>query len=43
MSEQLRFGVGSALAMVLLVVTLGLLWVASRFVRIGEALGGDDE
>ncbi len=42
-SEQLRFGVGSALAMVLLVVTLGLLWIASRFVRVGEATGSDDE
>jgi putative spermidine/putrescine transport system permease protein len=39
-SQQLDFGVGAALAMVLLVLTLGLLWAASRPVRIGEALGG---
>jgi putative spermidine/putrescine transport system permease protein len=41
-SQQLDFGVGAALAMVLLVLTLGLLWAASRQVRIGEALGGGE-
>jgi putative spermidine/putrescine transport system permease protein len=38
-SERLDFGVGSALAMTLLAVTLVLLWVGSRFVRVSEALG----
>lgn len=39
-SERLRFGVGSALAMTLLAVTLVLLAIGSRFVRLGDALGG---
>jgi putative spermidine/putrescine transport system permease protein len=38
-SERLRFGVGSALAMTLLAVTLLLLWIGSRFVRLGDAIG----
>jgi ABC-type spermidine/putrescine transport system permease subunit I len=38
-SERLEFGVGSALAMTLLAVTLVLLWIGSRFVRVSEALG----
>lgn len=38
-SERLRFGVGSALAMTLLAVTLLLLGIGSRFVRLGEAIG----
>ncbi len=41
-SERLRFGVGSALAMTLLAVTLLLLGIGSRFVRLGEALGGGE-
>ncbi len=39
-SERLRFGVGSALAMTLLAVTLLLLGIGSRFVRLSDALGG---
>jgi putative spermidine/putrescine transport system permease protein len=42
-TERLRFGVGSALAMTLLFVTLVLLWIGSRFVRIPEALGYQEE
>lgn len=42
-SQQLDFGVGSALAMVLLVVTLVLLWAASRFVRLRDAFGSTIE
>jgi putative spermidine/putrescine transport system permease protein len=42
-SERLEFGVGSALAMTLLAVTLVLLWVGSRFVRVSEALGYRDD
>jgi putative spermidine/putrescine transport system permease protein len=38
-SERLQFGTGSALAMTLLAVTLILLLIGSRFVRIPEALG----
>jgi putative spermidine/putrescine transport system permease protein len=38
-SERLQFGVGSALAMTLLAVTLLLLWIGSRFVRLGDAIG----
>ncbi len=41
-SERLRFGVGSALAMTLLAVTLLLLGIGSRFVRLGDALGGGE-
>lgn len=43
-SKKLEFGVGSALAITLLVVTLVLLWVGSRVVRVGDMLGyGGDE
>lgn len=42
-SERLRFGTGSALAVTLLAVTLVLLGVGSRFVRIGRVLGYEDE
>ncbi|HEX2088816.1 MAG TPA: ABC transporter permease [Actinomycetota bacterium] len=38
-TERLQFGTGSALAITLLAVTLILLWVGSRFVRISEAFG----
>jgi putative spermidine/putrescine transport system permease protein len=38
-SERLQFGTGSALAMTLLAVTLLLLSIGSRFVRISDALG----
>lgn len=34
-----HFGVGSALAVVLLVVTLALIWVGTRFVPWTRALG----
>ena len=42
-TERLNFGVGSALAMTLLLVTLLLLWIGSRFVRIPQALGYEEE
>jgi ABC-type spermidine/putrescine transport system permease subunit I len=42
-SERLQFGVGSALAMTLLAVTLVLLWVGSRFVPVSEALGYQED
>jgi ABC-type spermidine/putrescine transport system permease subunit I len=42
-TERLNFGVGSALAMTLLLVTLLLLWIGSRFVRISQALGYEEE
>jgi ABC-type spermidine/putrescine transport system permease subunit I len=35
----LKFGVGSAMAMVLLGVTLLLLWLGSRIVRLDDLLG----
>jgi putative spermidine/putrescine transport system permease protein len=38
-SRQLQFGVGSAMGVVLLVVTLVLLWVGTRLVRLGDVLG----
>ncbi len=38
-SRQLAFGVGSAMAVVLLVVTLLLLWIGTRVVRLGDVLG----
>jgi putative spermidine/putrescine transport system permease protein len=38
-SRQLQFGVGSAMGVVLLVVTLALLWVGTRVVRLGDVLG----
>ena len=42
-SHQLKFGVGSALGIVLLVVTLGILWIGTRFVRLGAVLGYSTE
>jgi putative spermidine/putrescine transport system permease protein len=42
-SERLQFGTGSALAMTLLVVTLIMLLIGSRFVRFSEALGYQEE
>ena len=41
--RELKFGVGAALGMVLLALTLVLLAVASRFVRIGDAVGYGSE
>jgi putative spermidine/putrescine transport system permease protein len=38
-SRQLQFGVGSAMGVVLLLVTLGLLWIGTRVVRLGDVLG----
>jgi putative spermidine/putrescine transport system permease protein len=38
-NRQLRFGVGSAMGVVLLVVTLVLVWVGTRIVRLGDVLG----
>jgi putative spermidine/putrescine transport system permease protein len=38
-TQLLQFGVGSALAMVLLAVTLLLLWIVSRFTRLDDTLG----
>jgi len=38
-SQRLQFGTGSALAMTLLLVTLVLLGIGSRFVKIGQTLG----
>jgi len=38
-NRQLRFGVGSAMGVVLLVVTLVLVWVGTRVVRLGDVLG----
>jgi putative spermidine/putrescine transport system permease protein len=38
-SRQLQFGNGSAMGVVLLVVTLALLWVGTRVVRLGDVLG----
>lgn len=38
-SQLSRFGVGSALGMTLLVITLAALWVGTRFVRIDQAIG----
>jgi putative spermidine/putrescine transport system permease protein len=37
----LKFGVGSAMAMVLLAITLGLLWLGSRAVRLDQMIGYD--
>jgi putative spermidine/putrescine transport system permease protein len=42
-NEQLNFGVGAALGMVLLVVTLLVLWLGSRLVGVGRMLGEDAE
>lgn len=42
-SQRLQFGIGSALAVTLLAVTLVLLGIGSRFVRIPEALGYQEE
>jgi putative spermidine/putrescine transport system permease protein len=38
-NRQLKFGVGSAMAVVLLLVTLVLVWVGTRVVRLGDVLG----
>ena len=38
-NRQLQFGLGSAMAVTLLVVTLILLWVGTRVVRLGDVLG----
>ncbi len=38
-SRQLEFGVGSAMGVVLLVVTLVLLWVGTRVVRLRDVFG----
>jgi putative spermidine/putrescine transport system permease protein len=38
-TQLLQFGVGSALAVVLLAITLALLWIVSRFARLDDALG----
>jgi ABC-type spermidine/putrescine transport system permease subunit I len=38
-NRQLQFGVGSAMAVVLLLVTLALVWVGTRVVRLGDVLG----
>jgi putative spermidine/putrescine transport system permease protein len=37
----LKFGVGSAMGIVLLVITLGLLWLGSRVVKLEQVLGYD--
>jgi ABC-type spermidine/putrescine transport system permease subunit I len=37
----LKFGVGSAMAMVLLAITLLLLWLGSRVVRLDQIVGYD--
>ncbi len=42
-SEQLQFGVGAAIAMVLLGLTLIVLFVGTRFVRFGAVTGELDE
>jgi putative spermidine/putrescine transport system permease protein len=42
-SEQLQFGVGAAIAMVLLGLTLVVLFVGTRFVRFGAVTGELDE
>jgi putative spermidine/putrescine transport system permease protein len=42
-SSLLRFGVGSALAVILLVTTLVLVWVGTRVVNVREFLGGQAE
>ncbi|MGZ5367490.1 MAG: ABC transporter permease [Aeromicrobium sp.] len=40
-SRQLEFGKGSAMGVVLLLVTLSLLWIGTRVVRLGDVLGYD--
>jgi putative spermidine/putrescine transport system permease protein len=42
-SEQLQFGIGAAIAMVLLGLTLVVLLLGTRFVRFGEVMGGVEE
>lgn len=37
--HQCKFGLGSALGVILLIVTLLLLWIGARFVKIGELFG----
>jgi len=38
-NNQLRFGVGAAMGVVLLVVTLVVVWLGTRVVRLGDVLG----
>lgn len=40
-SEQLNFGVGAALGVVLLALTLAFLWAGSRFVRLQDVFGAE--
>jgi putative spermidine/putrescine transport system permease protein len=42
-SEQLQFGIGAALAMLLLALTLVVLFLGTRFVRFGAVTGEVDE
>lgn len=42
-SELLNFGLGSALAVVLLIVTVLLLWLGTRVVNLDKVLGQDGE
>ncbi len=42
-NEQLQFGIGSAIAMVLLGVTLVVLWAGTRFVRFQDVMGQWEE
>ena len=35
-----NWGAASALGVVLLVLTIGVLWIASRFVRLEQVVGG---
>lgn len=42
-SQQLQFGIGSAIGMVLLALTLVVLWLGTRFVRFQEVVGYGDE
>jgi len=41
--QQVDFGLGSALGVILLVVTLVLLWIGSRVVRLGDVFGYSSE
>jgi len=41
--KQLKFGMGSAMGMILLVVTLAILWVGTRVVSLGDILGYEVE
>jgi len=42
-SEQLQFGIGAAIAMVLLGLTLVVLFLGTRFVRLQDVMGGLEE